>query len=155
MKLIFPFFLASLSIAAVPMAAQAKMSVNDAQACQAVLDFTIERVESVVKYDKADVAVVTKGLRAYEAFLQSNHVTPGLLEITNGDQKAADEFQSQIDDYKAQLVEALKTKHPQERIFTDQAVSINNCYTNAPMGEENLQMMTDSVQGIVGLAREG
>ena len=126
MKLIFPFFLASLSIAAGPMAAQAKISVNDAQACQAVLDFTIERVESVVKYDKADVAVVTKGLRAYEAFLQSNHVTPGLLEITNGDQ-----------------------------IFTDQAVSINNCYTNAPMGEESLQMMTDAVQGIVGLARQG
>ena len=126
MKLIFPFFLASLSIAAGPMAAQAKISVNDAQACQAVLDFTIERVESVVKYDKADVAVVTKGLRAYEAFLQSNHVTPGLLEITNGDQ-----------------------------IFTDQAVSINNCYTNAPMGEESLQMMTDAVQGIVELARQG
>ena len=155
MKLIFPLFLASLSVAVAPMAAQANMSVNDAQACQAVLNFTIERVESVGKYDKADVAVVTKGLRAYEAFLQSDHVAPGLLEITNGDHKAADNFQTQIDDYKAQLVEALKAKHPQDRIFTDQAVSINNCYTNAPMGEESLQMMTDAVQGIVELARQG
>jgi len=155
MKLIFPLFLASLSVAVAPMAAQANMSVNDAQACQAVLDFTIERVESVGKYDKADVAVVTKGLRTYEAFLQSDHVAPGLLEITNGDHKAADNFQTQIDDYKAQLVEALKAKHPQDRIFTDQAVSINNCYTNAPMGEESLQMMTDAVQGIVELARQG
>ena len=155
MELIFPLFLASLSVAVAPMAAQANMSVNDAQACQAVLDFTIERVESVGKYDKADVAVVTKGLRTYEAFLQSDHVAPGLLEITNGDHKAADNFQTQIDDYKAQLVEALKAKHPQDRIFTDQAVSINNCYTNAPMGEESLQMMTDAVQGIVELARQG
>ena len=155
MKLIFPLFLASLIVAVAPMAAQANMSVNDAQACQAVLDFTIERVESVGKYDKADVAVVTKGLRTYEAFLQSDHVAPGLLEITNGDHKAADNFQTQIDDYKAQLVEALKAKHPQDRIFTDQAISINNCYTNAPMGEESLQMMTDAVQGIVELARQG
>ncbi len=135
--------------------AQAKMSVNQAQECQAILDFTIERVESVKKYDTADVKTVTKGLRAYEAFLQTEHVTPGLLTFTNGDKAAAAEYQKQIDAYKAKIVQGLKAKHPQERIFTDQAVTINNCYSSAPMGDEKLQMMTDAVQGIVALAKQG
>lgn len=131
------------------------MSVNQAQECQTVLDFTIERVESVGKYDDALVKTITKGLRAYEAFLQSDHVDPGLLEFTGGDEKAAATYQTQINTYKAQVVSGLKAKYPQERIFTDQAVAINNCYTAAPMGDNKLQMMTDSVQGIVTLAKQG
>jgi len=131
------------------------MNVNQAQECQAVLDFTIERVESVKKYDTADVKTVTKGLRAYNAFLQSEHVTPGLLEFTQGDKAAAADFQKQIDVYKAKIVQSLKAKHPQERIFTDQAVAINNCYNSAPMGDDKLKMMTDSVQGLVALAKQG
>lgn len=131
------------------------MSVNKVQECQALLDFTIERVEAVQKYGKADVKTVTTGLRAYEAFLQDTHVAPGLLEFTQGDKSAAAEYQKQIDAYKAQLVSGLKAKHPQDRIFTDQAVAINTCYTAAPMGDDKLQMMTDSVQGIVALAKQG
>ncbi len=155
MKLKFSPFLTALILCALPATSHAKMSVNKAQECQAVLDFTIERVESVKKYDEAAVQTVTKGLRAYEAFLQSDHVDPGLLEFTKGDEKAAAEYQKQIDSYKAQLVAGLKAKHPQERIFTDQAVAINNCYTAAPMGSDKLQMMTDAVQGIVALAQQG
>lgn len=145
--------LALTTLTALP--AHAKMSVNKAQECQAVLEFTIERVKSVKKYDKADVKTVVKGLKAYEAFLQTDLVNPGLLEFTGGDKKAAAEYQKQIDTYKAQLVTAFKAKHPQDRIFTDQAVAINNCYTAAPMGDDKLQMMTDSVQGIVALAQQG
>ena len=155
MKIYSSACLTSLLVLAMSSVAQAKMSVNKAQECQAVLDFTIERVESVAKYDAAKVKTVTKGLRAYEAFLQSEHVEPGLLEFTGGDKKAAAEYQKQIDAYKAQLVTGLKAKHPQERIFTDQAVAINNCYTAAPMGDDKLKMMTDSVQGIVALAQQG
>ena len=142
-------------MAATTLSAHAKMSVNKAQECQAVLDFTIERVESVTKYDAENVKIVTKGLRTYEAFLQSDHVDPGLLEFTKGDKKAAADYQKQIDAYKAQIVTALKAKHPQERIFADQAVAINNCYTAAPMGDDKLKMMTESVQGLVALAKQG
>ena len=155
MKLYSSLFLTSLLVGASSMTAQAKMSVNQAQTCQAILDFTIERVESVSKYDKASVKTVTTGLRAYESFLQTEHVTPGLLEFTKGDQKAAADYQTQIDTYKGQLVAGLKAKHPQDRIFTDQAVSIDGCYTSAPMGDDKLQMMTDAVQGIVSLAQQG
>lgn len=146
---------AGLLISTATLSAHAKMSVNQAQECQAVLDFTIERVESVKKYDEAAVKTVVKGLRAYETFMQRDHVTPGLLEFTKGDEKAAAEFQKQINAYKAQIIKGLKAKHPQDRIFTDQAVAINNCYTAAPMGDDKLQMMTDSVQGIVALAQKG
>lgn len=146
--------LVTLLVAASSLTAHAKMSVNQAQECQAVLDFTIERIESVGKYDKSDVETVTKGLRAYETFLQSDHITPGLLVFTKGDKKAAANYQIQIDAYKRQIVNGLKAKHPQTRIFTDQAVAINNCYTSAPMGDDKLQMMTESVQGIVALAQQ-
>lgn len=145
---------AVLLIGSATLSAHAKMSINQAQECQAVLDFTIERVESVKKYDSAAVKTVVQGLRAYEAFLQNDHVTPGLLEFTKGDKAAAAEYQKQIDAYKSQIVTGLKAKHPQNQIFADQAVTINNCYTAAPMGDDKLQMMTDSVQGIVALAQQ-
>ena len=155
MTLTKSIFGATILISLASLNAHAKMSVNKAQECQAVLDFTIERVESVKKYDKADVKTVTKGLRSYDAFLQTEHVTPGLLEFTNGDKSAASDYQKQIDAYKAKIVQGLKAKHPQERIFTDQAVMINNCYTSAPMGDDKLQIMTEAVQGIVALAKQG
>lgn len=155
MTLIKSIFGATFLIGVASLNAHAKMSVNKAQECQAVLDFTIERVESVKKYDTTDVKTVTKGLRAYNAFLQTQHVTPGLLEFTKGDKAAAADYQKQIDAYKAKIVQGLKAKHPQERIFTDQAVAINNCYTSAPMGDDKLQMMTDAVQSLVALSKQG
>lgn len=135
--------------------AYAKMSMNDAQGCQAVLDFTIERLEFVEKYNKADVKMVTTALREYENFLQTNHVTPGLAEFTKGDTAAAKEFQPQIDAYKGKVVQGLKVRHPQERIFTDQAVAISNCYTAAPMDAAKLEYMTTAVKMIVTFAKQG
>jgi len=115
----------------------------------------LRQVSLIKKYDTTDVKTVTKGLRAYNAFLQTQHVTPGLLEFTKGDKAAAADYQKQIDAYKAKIVQGLKAKHPQERIFTDQAVAINNCYTSAPMGDDKLQMMTDAVQSLVALSKQG
>jgi len=133
----------------------AKPSVNDVQQCQAVIDFTIERVESVKAYDKADVKTVTTGLKQYNAFLQSEHIDPGLLEFTKGDTAAAKDFQKQIDAYKVQIVAAFKARHPQARIFTDQAVAINNCYSKAPMGDDKTDMMKSSLETIIKLAKQG
>lgn len=79
-----PFLLALSLTCLVTTSAQAKMNLNQAQECQAVLDFTIDRVEAVKKYDPAQVKTATKGLKAYEAFLQNEYVTPGLLEFTKG-----------------------------------------------------------------------
>jgi hypothetical protein len=155
MNYLHPVLLALSLTCLATTSAQAKMNVNQAQECQAVLDFTIDRVEAVKKYDPAQVKTVTKGLKAYEAFLQNEYVTPGLLEFTKGDENAAADYQKQIDSYKAQIVKGLQTKHPQERIFSDQAMAINRCYTAAPMGDNKLQMMTDSVQMIVALAQQG
>lgn len=135
--------------------AHAKPSVNDVQQCQAVIDFTIERVSSVKKYDKVDVDVVVSGLKTYEAFLQSEHVDPGLLVFTNGDKAAAKDFQTQIDTFKGQMVTGLKARHPQAQIFTDQAVAINNCYSAAPMGADKTEMMKTALETIIKLAKQG
>lgn len=135
--------------------ALAKPSVNDVQQCQAVLDFTVERINSVKKYTKADQKTVTSALNTYNAFLQSEHVDPGLLEFTKGDKAAAKEYQTQIDAYKKTLISALKSRHPQAQIFTDQAVAINNCYTAAPMGDDKTPMMKTALETIIKLAKQG
>ena len=155
MKHIKSVLIAFCLVGASSVSAQAKINVNDAQQCQAVLDFTIERIESVEKYDKVNVKMVTTALREYENFLQTNHVTPGLVEFTKGDKAAAKDFQTQIDVYKGKVIQGLKVRHPQERIFTDQAVAISNCYTAAPMDAAKLEEMTAAVRMIVTLAKQG
>lgn len=148
--------LTTLCLVAIPLSATAqKPSVNVVQECQAVLDFTIERVAAVKSYDKADVKLIRGGLTAYNNFLQSDHVTPGLLEFTSGDAKAAKGYQVQIDTYKAQIVKGLKAKHPQNKIFTDQAVAINNCYQLAPMGADKTEKMKTLLETIIKLAQQG
>ena len=133
----------------------AKPSINDAQQCQAVIDFTIARIGGVDKYDAEKVATITAGLTQYEAFLQSDHIDPGLLAFTGNDAAKAAEFQTQIDAYKAQIVTALNAKHPQPRIFTDQAVAIDNCYTAAPMDAAGTEVMTTTLQTLLALAMQG
>ncbi|WP_427453388.1 hypothetical protein [Litorimonas sp. WD9-15] len=141
---------------ALPVAAAAqKPSLNVVQQCQAVLDFTSERVGDVKAYDQADVKTVQKGLDAYNAFLQAEHIKPGLLEFTGGDQTAAKDYQTQIDAFKEQIVTGLKAKHPQARIFTDQAIAINNCYEQAPMDASQTPMMKNALETIIKLARQG
>ncbi len=135
--------------------AQAKPSVNDIQQCQAVVDFTIERVKSVKKYSKGDVKAIVNPLKTYETFLQSDHVDPGLLVFTKGDKAAAKDLQTQINTYKGQVVAGLKARHPQERIFTDQAIAINNCYTAAPMGADKTEVMKTALETIIKLAQQG
>jgi len=147
-------FLGTACAFAFTASAEAKPSVNDIQQCQAVIEFTIERVKSVSKYDETDVKTVTSGLQSYNAFLQERHMNPGLLDFTKGDKAAAKNFQKQIDVYKAQVITALKAKHPQERIFSDQAVAINNCYSAAPMSDDKTEMMRSSLQTIIKLAKQ-
>jgi len=146
----------SAVLLALPVTASAqKPSLNIVQQCQAVLDFTSERVGDVKAYDKTDVKTVQKGLNAYNSFLQSEHIKPGLLEFTNGDKKAAKDYQTQIDAFKGQIVTGLKAKHPQPRIFTDQAIAINNCYEQAPMDAGQTPMMKEVLETIIKLAQQG
>lgn len=146
----------SAVLLALPVTASAqKPSLNVVQECQAVLDFTYARVGQVKRYDKKDVKTVQKGVKAYNDFLQSEHITPGLLGLTGGDKKAAKGYQNQIGTYKAQVVLALSNKHMHNRIFTDQAIAIDNCYSKVPMDEKHMPMMKETLETIVKLARQG
>lgn len=133
----------------------AKPSVNEVQTCQAQLDFVDAKLVSIKKYDAADVKTVRSGLKTYNAFLQSKHINPGLLEFTGGDKAKADDFQTQIDAYKKTVVAALDKRYPQPRVFADHAVAIDGCYTKAPMDAAGTAMMTEALQTLLALAQQG
>lgn len=151
LKYIFPIMAASLFC----FPAAAKPSLNDIQGCQAVLDFVDARVGAVSKYDEKDVKIIQSALRDYNKFLQDEHIAPGLLAFTGGDENKAKAFQTQIDAYKLTIVQGLEQRHPQPRIFTDQAVTINGCYSKAPMSADKTPVMKEALETMVKLAKQG
>lgn len=151
-KLLLSLSFAGVSAFALP--AFAKPSINDVQTCQAQLDFVDAKLASISKYDKTKVKTVRSGLQAYNAFLQSEHITPGLSAYTGGDAAKNKDFQDQIDAYKATVVAGLNKRYPQPRVFMDHAVAINNCYSSAPMDAAGTAMMTEALQTFVELAKE-
>ena len=134
--------------------AEAKPSINDVQGCQAVLDFVDTRLATVKKYDEADVKIARNALSAYNTFLQSEHIEPGLLAFTGGDKAKAEGFQTQIDAYKSGLVQAMDKRYAEPRIYTDQAVAIDGCYSKAPMDDASTPMMKEALETLVKLARQ-
>ena len=132
--------------------AHAKPSINDVQTCQAHLDFVDAKLASVKKYDKAQVKTVRKGLKSYNDFLQSEHVTPGLMALYGGDKAKVKSTQVQIDAYKKNVVAGLDKRYPQPRVFMDHAISIDACYTKAPMDASGTAVMTEALQTLVALS---
>lgn len=139
---------------AVATPALAKPSINDVQGCQAVVDFTIERIGDVEKYNKTAVKSAQTTLRAYNDFLQSEHITPGLQAYAGGDTAQVKSLQTQIDAYKTNLVEAFKARHPQPRIFMDQLVAIDGCYTKAPMDAAGTEKMKAALMAVMAMAQQ-
>ncbi|MGB1311980.1 MAG: hypothetical protein ACPG47_12250, partial [Leucothrix sp.] len=102
--------------------------INEMQGCQGYMDFIETKlVAGSKKYPAAEVQKVRKGLSGYDRFIQTSIVSPGLLKFSNGDKAKADQLQTQVDAYRKNIVTRLQKRYPQNRLFADHALSLNNC----------------------------
>ena len=132
-----------------PQLSLAAPSINDMQTCQGLLDFIDDKLNPApAKYGAEDVKAVRKGFDGYNQYIQTAIVSPGLLKFTGGDKAKADELQTQVDAYKKQVVEGFKKRYPQDRLFYDQAIAVNNCAKKAvPSGQalEDLKLALNTL----------
>jgi len=129
-------------------------SINDMQSCQGVLDFVESQLDSVgSKYSSDDISTIREGVMAYDDYIQKTIVTPGLLEFNGGDSGKAAAMQKQVDAYKLTLVNGFKAKYPENRLYTDQAVAINNCAQKAVPSGDDLESLKAALNKIVELAK--
>lgn len=128
--------------------------INQMQSCQGLIDFLDAKLESApAKYALSDVAKVRKGLAGYNQYIQNEIVTPGLLQFNGGDQTKANVMQQQVDAYKQTLVKQLQARYPQNRLFTDHAVAVNDCAKKAVPQGAALDDLRDALNIMVTLAK--
>jgi len=129
-------------------------SINDMQTCQGLLDFIDTKLNSApAKYPAADVAKVKKGLKGYNQYIQAKIVTPGLLKFNGGDRTKANAMQKQVDAYKLSLVKGYQQRYPQNRLFTDHAIGVNNCAKKAVPAGQALTDLKIALNTMVNLAK--
>ncbi|MEP2652148.1 MAG: hypothetical protein ABJH06_09135 [Paraglaciecola sp.] len=128
--------------------------VNDMQLCQGVIEFVDKKLKAApAYYDKADVKTVRKGLEAYDQYIQGEIVAPKLLKFNGGDIEKARVMQKQVDAYKMTVVNQLNTRYPQPNLFTDHAISINDCAKKAVPSGKELDKLKDALNTMVKLAQ--
>jgi hypothetical protein len=128
--------------------------INDMQSCQALIDFVDNKLDSgPSNYNKGDVKKVRTGLESYNQYIQREIVSPGLLQFNNGDTTKANQMQKQIDTYKKTLVKQLEARYPQNRLFTDQAIAVNNCAKKAVPSGQELEELKEALNLMVKLAK--
>lgn len=149
------YIISAVVLALFSTASFGKGSINDMQGCQAVIDFVEAKLDpKPAQYTDKEVATVLKGLKAYDNYIQTEIVGPGLLQFNGGDQAKADAMQKQVDAYKAQVKAAYDKRYPQHKLFTDHAVAINECAKkDVPKGDD-LEALKASLQMMVTLARK-
>jgi hypothetical protein len=149
-------FLSLAVFAGLSISAHAKPSINDMQGCQAVIDFMDAKLaDAPAKYDASNVKTARKGLKIYNSYIQNDIVSPGLLEFNGGDVAKAKAMQDQVDTYKASLTAALNSKFPQQRIFMDHVVTLNNCAKKAVPSGADLDALKASMNAMVIMAKKG
>lgn len=128
--------------------------INEMQSCQGLIAFIDGKLNSAPsKYSEADVVKVRTGLQAYSQYIQREIVTPGLLQAAGGDQIRANEFQKNVDTYKSTIVKKFETQYPQNRLFNDQAIGINNCAKKAVPSGQELEALKLALNIMVELAK--
>ena len=127
--------------------------INEMQSCQAFIDFIDNKLNSAPStYDPEDVKKVREGLGTYNQYIQRQIVSPGLLEFNGGDKDKADQMQKQVDTYKQTLVKQLEARYPQNRLFMDHAIQVNNCAKKAVPSEGELDELKEALNLMVKLA---
>lgn len=128
--------------------------INEMQGCQGLLQFVDSKLKAApAKYSAKDVASVRKGLQQYNAFIQKEVVTPSLLQYNGGDKAKADLMQKQVNAYKDTVIKSYQSRYPQPRLFTDQAMAINNCTKKIVPKGQALEDLKVALQTMVKLAQ--
>ena len=154
--MLIKYSLSLATIAAMTLSAHAKPSINDMQGCQAVIDFMDAKIISAsAKYDAANIDAARKGLKTYNSYIQNEIVTPGLLEYNGGDATKAKAMQAQVDTYKASVTAGLNSKFPQQRLFMDHVVALNNCAKQAVPAGTDLETLKAGMNAMVTMAKKG
>lgn len=138
----------------VPQMSLAAGLINDMQSCQGLIDFIDTKLDSAPShYSEDKVATVREGLAGYSRYIQSEIITPGLLQATGGDQAKADAFQEQVNAYRSKLSKGFQARFPQERLFMDHAIAVNNCAKMAVPSGQTLEALKDALNTMMELAR--
>jgi len=138
----------------IPQLSMAAGLINDMQSCQGLIEFIDKKLDSAPsKYEKSHVKKVRKGLEGYNQYIQREIVWPGLLQFNGGDKTKANDMQKQIEAYKQTLVKQLDARYPQNRLFTDQAIAVNNCAKKAVPSGQELEGLKEALTIMVELAK--
>lgn len=123
---------------------KAQRLINDMQTCQGLINFLeVKLKNSDDKYNSEDIKIVLNGLDIYDNYIQKEIITPRLLKFNQNDKKKADTMQKQVDTYKESIVKAYQKRFPQNQLYMDFAVSLNNCTQKAvPSGDDLTDMKT-------------
>jgi len=144
----------ALFLTITPQLAMSAPSINDMQGCQGILDFVDKKLNTApAKYPATDVQNIRKGLKGYNQYIQKDIVSPGLLTFTGGDKTKAIDLQKQIDAYKKTIVDSMMKRFPQNRLFSDHAISINNCAQQAVPSGQALEDLKVALHTIIKLAK--
>lgn len=128
--------------------------INDMQSCQALNQFVINKLLSDDSpYTKQDSDNVVKGLVAYNAYIQSQIVSPGLLAFNNGDVEKAQEMQEQVDSYKEELQDSFEQRYPNNKMVSDYAITINNCAQKAVPSGQDLTSLKAALTTLLAMAQ--
>lgn len=134
--------------------AMAAPSLNEMQGCQGILDYVDAKLASApANYPAQDVEKVRRGLEGYNDYIQREIIAPGLLAFNGGDESKADAMQKQVSAYREAIVQGLQARHPQNRLFMDQAVAVNNCAKKAVPSGQELEDLKVAVNLMVELAK--
>ena len=144
----------ALLLSSAPQLSVAAPSINTMQGCQGILDFVDKKLSTPpAKYPQTDVQNIRKGLKAYNQYIQKDIVTPGLLAFTSGDKPKADALQVQVNAYKTNIVTNLMKRYPQNRLFADHAISINDCAKEAVPAGQALEDLKVALHTIIKLSK--
>jgi hypothetical protein len=129
--------------------------INEMQACQGLIEFLDQKLDSAPSsYSKADIKTVRKGLEAYDEYIQQEIVSPGLLEFNGGDKGKAKDMQKQVDAYKESIVKQMNQRFPQDQLFMDHAIQLNNCAKQAVPSGDDLEALKDALNTMITLSQQ-
>lgn len=129
--------------------------INEMQACQGLIEFLDQKLDSAPSsYSKADIKTVRKGLEAYDQYIQQDIVSPGLLEFNGGDKGKAKDMQKQVDAYKESIVKQMNQRFPQDRLYEDHVIQLNNCTKQAVPAGDDLEALKDAFNAMVSLSQQ-
>ena len=116
--------------------------INEQLTCYAQLTHVKNKLSMVSDhYANSDIDLIKKGVNAYQQYLQSAHIEPGMKQFPT--------MQAQVDAMQTAMVQKFDENYPQPRYFMDHAVMLNNCYKQytptKAQGDEAVQAMIKKI----------